>query len=164
VSAPENVQVDPALADLYQDLHRHPELGFQERRTSRIVAERLARGGVQVTSGVGQTGVVVNDLAALQETLDAFRDWLGPDNVFDPGAGSGSEDVGILATSAGAPLSYWLLGGADPSLFTTGVMADPALQRVPSNHSPKYAPVLEPTLTLGVTALVTAAHTWLPAA
>ena len=74
------------------------------------------------------------------------------------------EDVGILATSADAPLSYWLLGGADPSLFTTGDMTDPALQRVPSNHSPKYAPVLEPTLTLGVTALVTATRTWLPAA
>ena len=43
-------------------------------------------------------------------------------------------------------------------------MTDPALQSVPSNHSPKYAPVLEPTLTLGVTALVTATRTWLPAA
>ena len=109
--------------------------------------------------------VVVNDPEALQETLGAFRDWLGADNVFDPGAGSGSEDVGVLANERGRlPLSYWLLGGADPSLFTTGDMTDPALQRVPSNHSPKYAPVLEPTLTLGVTALVTAAHTWLPAA
>lgn len=107
--------------------------------------------------------VVVNDPAALGRTLDAFAAWLGPDNILDPGAGAGSEDVGILATSAAAPLSYWLLGGTDPALFTTGDMTDPALLTVPSNHSPHYAPVIQPTLTNGVTALVTAARTWLPA-
>ena len=33
----------------------------------------------------------------------------------------------------------------------------------PSNHSPFYAPVIEPTLGVGVKALVAAAQTWLPA-
>ncbi|MDM8083618.1 amidohydrolase [Cellulomonas cellasea] len=108
--------------------------------------------------------VVVNDPVALQKTLDAFAAWLGADKVMDPGAGAGSEDVGIFATAAGAPLSYWLLGGTDPSLFTTGDMTDPALRTVPSNHSPHYAPVIEPTLTIGVSALVIAARTWLPPA
>lgn len=106
--------------------------------------------------------VVTNDPTALSRSLDACGDWLGHDNILDPGAGAGSEDVGILATSCGAPLSYWLLGGADPSLFATGDMADPALLTVPSNHSPRYAPVIEPTLPIGVRALVTAARTWLP--
>lgn len=106
--------------------------------------------------------VVTNDADALRTSLEAFATWLGQDNILDPGAGAGSEDVGILATSAGAPLSYWLLGGADPSLFTTGDMTDPALLTVPSNHSPHYAPVIEPTLPIGVAALVTAARTWLP--
>lgn len=41
-------------------------------------------------------------------------------------------------------------------------MTDPALLTVPSNHSPHYAPVIEPTLTNGVVALVTAVRTWLP--
>ncbi|AWB95504.1 amidohydrolase [Agromyces badenianii] len=108
--------------------------------------------------------IVVNDAEALGKTLHAFAEWLGADKILDPGAGAGSEDVGILATSAGAPLSYWLLGGTDPSLFTTGDMTDPALATVPSNHSPHYAPVIEPTLTIGVTALVTAARTWMPPA
>lgn len=105
--------------------------------------------------------IVVNDADALAKTLGAFADWLGKDKIMDPGAGAGSEDVGILATSSGAPLSFWLLGGTDPSLFTTGDMTDPALLKVPSNHSPHYAPIIEPTITLGVTALVTAARTWL---
>jgi amidohydrolase len=106
--------------------------------------------------------IVVNDADALHRTFTGFGPWLGEDNLFDPGAGGGSEDVGILATSAGAPLSYWLLGGMDPSLFTTGGMDDPALRSIPSNHSPRFAPAIQPTLSLGVTALVSAARTWLP--
>ncbi|SDU72656.1 amidohydrolase [Gordonia westfalica] len=105
--------------------------------------------------------VVTNDPDALGKTLSAFADWLGAANILDPGAGAGSEDVGILATSCDAPLSYWLLGGADPSLFTTGDMTDPALLKVPSNHSPHYAPVIDPTLDIGVRALVLAARAWL---
>ncbi|HEX4628512.1 MAG TPA: amidohydrolase [Gemmatimonadales bacterium] len=41
-----------------RDLHEHPELGFEERRTSALVAERLGRLGYAVRSGVGKTGVV----------------------------------------------------------------------------------------------------------
>jgi amidohydrolase len=44
--------------DLYQDLHRHPELSHQERRTAGKVAERLRRSGYQVHEGIGGTGVV----------------------------------------------------------------------------------------------------------
>ena len=41
-----------------RDLHEHPELGFEERRTSALVAERLERLGYTVRRGVGKTGVV----------------------------------------------------------------------------------------------------------
>jgi amidohydrolase len=41
-----------------RDLHAHPELGFQEVRTARIVAEELGRLGYEVVTGVGKTGVV----------------------------------------------------------------------------------------------------------
>jgi amidohydrolase len=41
-----------------RDLHRHPELGFNEIRTAGIVASELTRLGVEVQTGVGQTGVV----------------------------------------------------------------------------------------------------------
>ncbi|MGW5867797.1 amidohydrolase [Streptomyces sp. NPDC055239] len=42
----------------YQDLHRHPELSFQEHRTAGILAERLRGTGYAVSTGVGGTGVV----------------------------------------------------------------------------------------------------------
>jgi amidohydrolase len=41
-----------------RDLHQHPELAFQEARTARIVADELARLGLEVQAGVGKTGVV----------------------------------------------------------------------------------------------------------
>src|SRR5690349_15946148 len=41
-----------------RDLHQHPELGFEERRTSGLVAEQLQRLGYTVRTGVGKTGVV----------------------------------------------------------------------------------------------------------
>ncbi|HYJ80902.1 MAG TPA: amidohydrolase [Longimicrobiaceae bacterium] len=41
-----------------RDLHRHPELGFQEHRTAGIVAERLRAAGYDVQTGVAETGVV----------------------------------------------------------------------------------------------------------
>ena len=46
------------LVAIRQDLHAHPELGFDEERTSGIVAERLAEWGVEVHRGLGKTGVV----------------------------------------------------------------------------------------------------------
>ncbi len=41
-----------------RDLHQHPELGFQEVRTAGIVAEELARLGLEIQTGVGKTGVM----------------------------------------------------------------------------------------------------------
>ena len=41
-----------------RDLHQHPELGFQEIRTGGIVAAELRRLGLEVATGVGQTGVM----------------------------------------------------------------------------------------------------------
>ncbi len=41
-----------------RDLHQHPELGFEEIRTSGIVAEQLNQLGFEVQRGIGQTGVV----------------------------------------------------------------------------------------------------------
>jgi amidohydrolase len=44
--------------DLRRDFHRHPELGFQEVRTAGIVARELTKLGLEVSTGVGKTGVV----------------------------------------------------------------------------------------------------------
>lgn len=46
------------LTALRHDLHAHPELGFEENRTSAIVANLLSEAGITVHRGLGGTGVV----------------------------------------------------------------------------------------------------------
>jgi hippurate hydrolase len=46
------------LTAIRRDLHAHPEIGFEEVRTSGIVAEKLASWGIEVHRGLGGTGVV----------------------------------------------------------------------------------------------------------
>ncbi|MEO6997906.1 MAG: amidohydrolase [Terracoccus sp.] len=109
---------------------------------------------------------LMNDADAVDRTRAALQAWLGADRVVDPGTMTGSEDVGVLAESAGVPCAFWFLGGADPSLFAgaTGVAELLEVVRdLPSNHSPFYAPVIDPTLRMGVEALLTAFKAWAPA-
>jgi hippurate hydrolase len=59
------VPIDKRIADLHdeltlirRDIHAHPELGFEEHRTSELVAEKLLAYGLDVYRGLGKTGVV----------------------------------------------------------------------------------------------------------
>lgn len=63
-----------------RDFHRHPEFGFEETRTARLVAERLRSFGIEVAEGIGGTGVVgtltrgtSNRAIALRADMDALR-------------------------------------------------------------------------------------------
>src|SRR5579863_3284446 len=49
---------EPELIAIRTDIHRHPEVGFEEVRTVKLVAEQLRAWGVEVTEGIAKTGVV----------------------------------------------------------------------------------------------------------
>ncbi|MFG6502531.1 amidohydrolase [Microbacterium sp. P05] len=143
---------------------------FSEPVRIRIIEaiERIVRGEAAVSGApepyihhAQSFPVLVNDPSATERTHAAFRAAFGDSSVLDPGQVSGSEDVGILATAAGAPLVYWILGGTEPSSYLAAAQAGTLDRDVPSNHSPHFAPIIEPTLTRGVEALVTAARAWL---
>jgi len=107
--------------------------------------------------------LLVNDQEACARLTDLFNG-SGVGWALDPGALAGSEDVGVLATAAGVPCAYWLFGGADPALFAGVTSVDEArdvVDTLPSNHSPLFAPVIEPTIRTGVAALTAAARAWL---
>jgi amidohydrolase len=148
----------------FEPLVRDRVLGAIERI---VRAEATASGATRDPEVVLDYGfpAVVNDLAACERTRPAFEALLGPGRVVDPGLVTGSEDVGLLASGSGAPCVFWLLGGADPAHFrgvTSAADMVVVVAEQPSNHSPYYAPMIDPTLRIGVAALVTAAHTWLP--
>ena len=46
------------MTEWRRDLHAHPEIGFEEQRTSEVVAEKLASWGIEVHRGIAETGVV----------------------------------------------------------------------------------------------------------
>ena len=50
-------EVDQMVA-LRRDIHAHPELGFDERRTADLVAARLAEWGIPMHRGMAQTAVI----------------------------------------------------------------------------------------------------------
>jgi hippurate hydrolase len=69
----------PDLVALRRDLHQHPELGFEERRTSGIIAKLLESYGIEVHTGWAGTGVVgvlengsSGDSIAIRADMDAL--------------------------------------------------------------------------------------------
>jgi hippurate hydrolase len=125
-------------------------------------AESLASGAPEPLIDFAESfPVTVNEHVATERTTAAFRSAFGEASVIDPGPVSGSEDVGLLATAVGAPLVYWILGGAHAETYLTAANAGMLDRDIPSNHSPHFAPEIQPTLDRGVDALVTAAREWL---
>ena len=68
-----------SLVELQRDLHAHPEIGYEEKRTSARVAEELSRLGLEPRTGVVETGVIADlcgeapgDTLALRVDMDAF--------------------------------------------------------------------------------------------
>ncbi|WP_460706857.1 amidohydrolase [Myceligenerans halotolerans] len=140
---------------------------FDAAVRARVLAavERIVRGEADAAGAPRPPSItpgesfppVVNDPAETERTRAVLAAHFGADRVIDPGQVSGSEDVSILATAAGVPLVYWLLGGWDPAEFLAAERAGTTDRDIPSNHSPRFAPVPHPTLETGVTALVVAA-------
>ena len=107
---------------------------------------------------------LVNDVAACERTRPALEAVVGAPFVIDPGQLPSSEDVQVLSTAAGAPIVFWLLGGADPAAYdgaTTMAEVMAVIGAIPSNHSPQYHPVQDPTIAHGVATFAAAARAWL---
>ncbi|MGR6964307.1 amidohydrolase [Geodermatophilus sp. URMC 61] len=89
--------------------------------------------------------LLYNDPDATERIKAALAAALGPEKVRDTPAQMGSEDFGHLPGAIGVPSVYWFFGGMPDEV----VDGD---QPVPTNHSPFFAPVIEPTLSTAVTA------------
>jgi hippurate hydrolase len=71
-----------------------------------------------------------------------------------------SEDFSNIPRAAGIPYTYWAIGGTDPRTYRTAEK-NGHLNDLPASHSPKFLPVLQPTLRTGTEALTAAALAWL---
>lgn len=87
-----------------------------------------------------------NDPEETAAAVAAMQQEFGEDAVIEAPPAMGSEDFGILASSIGVPSVFWMFGGHSQERLDSG--------QVPVNHSPYFAPVLEPTLTSGLRAVL----------
>jgi hippurate hydrolase len=152
------------------------ELGINMRSETEEVRGRILDSVARIAQGVAQAAgmstpptidmkehapATINDPAASERVREAFRSAFGEQSVIDFGAVTGSEDVSLLATANDAPLVFWFTGGADPVAFAKAVASGTVDADIPANHSPFFAPVLDPTLERGIGALVAAAREFL---
>lgn len=101
-----------------------------------------------------------NDAATTERVASALRDVLG-DRVIPIGQQSASEDFSDIPTALGVPYTYWFVGGTDAATYEAAAQAGRVAQDIPVNHSARFAPVIQPTLDTGTSALVAAALSWL---
>ncbi len=111
---------------------------------------------------IDQYPLNVNNQEAANRVVDAFRGHFGAERVRATGPAPASEDFGSFGSEWHVPSVFWFVGGTDPEIYAKAKEAN-KLNELPVNHSPKFAPVLHPTLRTGVEALVVAARAWLPA-
>jgi amidohydrolase len=101
-----------------------------------------------------------NDPEVTERVAAAFRHRFGADARELP-LQTASEDFTDLPNALGIPYTYWGIGGIDRDVYEQARSAGRIAQDVPVNHSAAFAPVLQPTLDTGTTALVVAALEWL---
>ena len=116
----------PALVALRRDLHAHPELAFEERRTSSVVAAALRGCGLEVHEGIGGTGVVgvlrkgdSTRMVGLRADMDALpmREGTGRPYVSrHPGVHHGCGHDGHTAMLLGAAQQLARAGSFDGSI------------------------------------------------
>ncbi|WP_313231808.1 amidohydrolase [Stenotrophomonas acidaminiphila] len=100
-----------------------------------------------------------NDHDATARVAAAFHAQFG-DNALQSKPMSASEDFSVFGRTWGVPYVFWFVGGTDPRAYAKA-RAEGTLNTLPSNHSPRFAPVLEPTLKTGLQAMLSAAAAWL---
>lgn len=90
-----------------------------------------------------------NDSKISKEVIQSFKKYLGEDHFSDFHPMTASEDFSYIPKAFGIPYLYWGFGG-----FTED-------QTIYANHSPKFAPTIQPTLRTGTEAAVVAILTYL---
>lgn len=101
-----------------------------------------------------------NDDTTNTTVRKSFLDYFGSERCVQLNKVFGSEDFGILGSSINRPYFFWLFGGADKAKWEK-MKEEGNLHEMPYNHSPYFAPVIQPTLETGIDAMSVAALTFL---
>ena len=152
------------------------ELGLSIRTFDPAVREKVLAAVERIVHGEAHTAgaprdpeiettasfpALTNDVGTTATVAAAFLAHFGPERTLEAPLVPASEDFGRFAARGGFPSTFWFVGGADADAWGKAFAAGRLAEDVPSNHSPYYAPVQEPTLSTGIEAMITAALCWL---
>jgi amidohydrolase len=145
---------------------------FDERVRTRVLdaikrivnAEAQASGAAKPPeiTALDHYQLVRNDPDAAARVRSAFRTHFGEERVVDIPPISASEDFGAFGSEWQTPSVFWTVGGTDADTYREAKEAG-RLSELPTNHNPRFAPVVHPTLETGVETLVAGACAWLGA-
>jgi hippurate hydrolase len=159
----ENVIPDEAIIKLnvrtYDEGIRKRVLAAIERIVDAEAAASGAPRKPEITP-LDRYPLVMYDPQATKRVGDAFRRHFPADRVQETKPTTASEDFGSFGAEWGAPSVFWFVGGADPKTYAKA-LEEGKLGELPTNHNPRFAPVIHPTLEAGVEAMVVAAQAWL---
>ncbi len=159
----ENVIPDEAVLKLnvrtYDEAVRKRVLAAVER----IVKAEAAASGAQkppLIIPLDRYSAVTNDPMAVGRVVGAFNDYFPAGRVQEGQRTAASEDFGCFGSQWHVPSVFWFLGCIDADLYAkareSGHMED-----IPTNHNPRFAPAIHPTLETGIEAMIVAAMAWL---
>lgn len=104
--------------------------------------------------------LVRNDAEATKRVVESFQKHFPADRVHETKPTSASEDFGSFGAQWHTPSVFWFVGGTDPATYEQAQKAG-RMNEIPTNHNPRFAPVIHSTLETGVEAMVVAAQAWL---
>lgn len=127
-----------------------------------VLAEAAASGSPKTPSFdvISEYPLTRNAGSAAEKVVEAFERRFGPEALEEVGPATASEDFGRFGEAWEVPSMFWVVGGTDPEAFQAAKAAG-KLDALPVNHSPSFAPVVDPTLRVGIEAMVAAAGAWL---
>lgn len=157
----DNVIPDDALLKLNVRTFDEAVRGRVLAAIERIVNAEAAASGAPQPPQIITTEhypLLTNDPAATTRVAAALRSRFGDERVHELALPySASEDFGSFGTEWGVPSVFWYVGGTDADLYRRAEQAGSIAEDIPTNHNPRFAPVIHPTLETGVEAMVTAA-------
>lgn len=151
-----------------RDIHQHPELGFQEFRTSSLVADTLSEIGIQVKTGIGRTGVIGEigsgdgPVIAIRADMDALPILEANDTVYR------SQNKGVMHACGHDAHTAILLGAAhllkqsfaeDTWHGTVRFLFQPSEEAFDANGVSGATAMIEDDALAGIDAVI-ALHVW----
>jgi hippurate hydrolase len=143
---------------------------FDENVRTRVLAaiERIVNAEAEASGATKKPEITVldryalvrNDAQATKRVADAFREHFPAERVQETQPTTASEDFGCFGSEWHVPSVFWFVGGTDPEVYAQAKQAG-KVGEIPTNHNPRFAPVIQPTLQAGVEAIVVAAQAWL---